>query len=170
MEIISRKIIRLAGKLYMESAETQSNIICVSTLPFQISEHWHQRREKKKFWRMMRKICVGHWTNFITTLTATVSKLPIHLCWKKYCDAEGKLLENYPSYYQFRYFFRKTKNQQKFYISREGLAVYQRDYRPLLGEGVREYAPCIGIAMLDSTVCDIYLVNEANQIVGTVWN
>lgn len=84
----------------------------------------------------------------------------------KYCDAEGKLLENYPSYYQFRYFFRKTKNQQKFYISREGLAVYQRDYRPLLGEGVREYAPCIGIAMLDSTVCDIYLVNEANQIVG----
>lgn len=84
----------------------------------------------------------------------------------RYCDGEGKLLENYPSYYQFRYFFRKTKDQQKFYISREGLAVYQRDYRPLLGDGVREYAPCIGTAMLDSTVCDIYLINEANQIVG----
>lgn len=85
---------------------------------------------------------------------------------EKYCDGNGKLLENYPTYHQFRYFFRKTKDLQKLYISREGLVVYQRNNRPLLGDGVTEFAPCIGTAMLDSTVCDIYLVNEANQIVG----
>lgn len=84
----------------------------------------------------------------------------------KYCDAEGKLLDHYPSYCQFRYFFRKTKNIQRLYITREGLTAYQRDKRPLLGDGVRAFAPCIGTAMLDSTVCDIYLINEAGQIVG----
>lgn len=85
---------------------------------------------------------------------------------EKYCDGNGKLLNDYPSYYQFRYYFRKSKNLQKLNITREGLVSYQRNRRPLLGDGVTEFAPCIGTAMLDSTVCDIYLVNEANQIVG----
>lgn len=84
----------------------------------------------------------------------------------KYCDAEGKLLDSYPSYSQFRYFFRKTKNLQRLYISREGMTAYQREFRPLLGDGVREFAPCIGTAMLDSTICDICLINESGQIVG----
>lgn len=85
---------------------------------------------------------------------------------EKYCDGEGKLFEEYPSYHQFRYFFRKTKSIQKMFISREGLVSYQRNLRPLLGDGVREYAPCIGSAMLDSTICDIFLVNEARQLIG----
>ena len=38
--------------------------------------------------------------------------------------------------------------------------------RPLLGEGVQEYAPCIGVGMLDATVCDIYLVNKEGLVVG----
>lgn len=85
---------------------------------------------------------------------------------ERYCDGNGKLLEHYPSYHQFRYFFRKTKDLQKLHVTREGLVNYQRNSRPLLGDGVREFAPCIGTAMLDSTVCDIYLVNEARQVVG----
>ena len=43
---------------------------------------------------------------------------------------------------------------------------YQRNHRPLLGDGVQEYASHVGVAMLDSTICDIYLVNEAGGLVG----
>ena len=39
---------------------------------------------------------------------------------EKYCDEQGHLLEVFPSYYQFRYFYRKNKNIQNFYITREG--------------------------------------------------
>lgn len=85
---------------------------------------------------------------------------------KKYCDSEGKLFLNYPSFYQFRYFYRKTKNLQNFYIKREGLKNYQKNHRPLLGDGVQQFANSIGTYMLDSTVCDIYLIDESNKIVG----
>lgn len=85
---------------------------------------------------------------------------------EKYCDNTGKLLDEYPSFYQFRYFYRKTKKLETYYISRDGIKDYQKNNRPLLGDGIQEFAPMIGTAMLDSTICDIYLVNEKNQIVG----
>ena len=84
----------------------------------------------------------------------------------KYCDAEGKLLPERPSIHQFRYFYRKTKSVRKYVISRDGIKAYQRDHRPLLGDGVQEYCPMVGYGMLDATVCDIYLVNDAGQLVG----
>lgn len=84
----------------------------------------------------------------------------------KYCDGNGKLLSEYPTFNQFRYFYRKRKNNQTYYISRNGLTNYQRNNRPLLGDGVQEYAKAPGMGMLDATVCDIYLVNEYGGIVG----
>ena len=84
----------------------------------------------------------------------------------KYCDASGNLLSNHPSVHQFRYFYRKHNKLQTEYISRDGLKNYQRNNRPLLGEGIQEFAPSIGMGMLDSTICDIYLVNEAGSLVG----
>lgn len=36
----------------------------------------------------------------------------------------------------------------------------------MLGDGIQEFAPSIGTGMLDSTICDIYLVNEAGSLVG----
>lgn len=83
-----------------------------------------------------------------------------------YCDAEGKLLEEYPSFYQFRYFFRKYNKKENEYISRNGLAFYQRNQRPLVGDGIQSYAQNIGMGMLDSTILDIYLVNEVGEVVG----
>lgn len=83
-----------------------------------------------------------------------------------YCDGEGKLLSVYPSFYQFRYFFRKYNTKQTEYISRNGLSYYQRNQRPLVGDGVQAFAPNVGVGMLDSTVLDIYLINEAGGIVG----
>lgn len=85
---------------------------------------------------------------------------------EKYCDAEGVLLPQYPSFYQFRYYYRTHKKMQNYYISRNGIKSYQRNNRPLLGDGIQEFAPTIGVGMLDATVCDIYLVNEAGGLVG----
>jgi len=85
---------------------------------------------------------------------------------EKYCDSEGQLVENYPTFNQFRYFYRKHKKMQNFYISRNGLKNYQRNNRPLLGDGIQEFASSIGVGMLDATICDIYLVNNSGEIVG----
>lgn len=85
---------------------------------------------------------------------------------EKYCDGNKKLLPKYPTFNQFRYFYRKRKNNQTYYISRNGLTNYQRNNRPLLGDGVQEYAKAPGMGMLDATICDIYLVNEYGGIVG----
>ena len=83
-----------------------------------------------------------------------------------YCKADGRLKDHYPSFYQFRYFYRRTKSKKDYLISRDGLSAYQRDNRPLLGEGIQSFAPCVGVGMLDSTICDIYLVNDEGQLVG----
>lgn len=85
---------------------------------------------------------------------------------EKYCNSLGNLLPEYPSFYQFRYFYRRTKKMQTYYISRDGLKDYQKNNRPLLGDGIQEYASSVGMGMLDATVCDIYLVNEAGNLVG----
>lgn len=85
---------------------------------------------------------------------------------EKYCDEYGILFDKYPSIHQFKYFYRKHRSLQTEYISRDGLSNYQRNKRPLLGDGVQEFATNVGTGMFDSTVCDIYLVNESGDIIG----
>ena len=85
---------------------------------------------------------------------------------EKYTDTSGFLMDGYPAFHRFRYFYNKTKKLQSYYISREGLTCYQRNHRALLGGGVREFASSIGVGMLDATILDIYLVNEEGQLVG----
>ncbi len=103
---------------------------------------------------------------FYTTKKQSLMTAYTMMLKEKYCDALGVLAEEYPSFYQFRYFYRKTRNLQNFYISRDGLKNYQRNNRPLTGEGVQEFAPAVGTGMLDATVCDIYLVNDTGSLVG----
>ena len=103
---------------------------------------------------------------FYTSRENSLRTVYLYLLKEKYLDESGQLKKEHPSYYQFRYYYRRTKNQQNFLISRKGLTDYQRNYRPLLGEGVSEYAPNVGTAMLDSTICDIYLVDDAGNILG----
>lgn len=85
---------------------------------------------------------------------------------EKYCGADGTLLEEYPSYNQFRYFFSKYKKMQTFYISRNGMKDYQRNHRPLLGDRMREYSNHVGIGEIDATICDIHLVDDAGNYIG----
>ena len=103
---------------------------------------------------------------FYTTAKQSLKTAYVMMLKEKYCDNTGVLAERYPSFYQFRYFYRKTKNMKNFYISRDGLKHYQRNNRPLIGDGIQEFAPAVGIGMLDATICDIYLVNESGSLVG----
>ena len=103
---------------------------------------------------------------YYTTKKRTLKNVYTMMLRDSYCDEEGKLLNVYPSFYQFRYFFRKYNTKQTEYISRNGLSYYQRNQRPLVGDGVQAFAPHVGVGMLDATVLDIYLINEAGGIVG----
>lgn len=84
---------------------------------------------------------------------------------EKYTDATGQLVPDYPPFHRFKYFYQRHRKEQTALISREGKTNYQRNARPLLGT-VQNFAPAVGTAMLDSTVSDIYLVNDAGQLVG----
>ena len=114
--------------------------------------------EKNMRWALNKFFYTKH-KNSLKTAYAMMLK-------EKYCDQHGQLLEQYPSFDQFRYFYRKTKKMQQYYISRDGIKDYQRNSRPLLGDGVQQFAPAVGYGMLDSTICDIYLVDDGGKLVG----
>ena len=103
-----------------------------------------------------------YYTRFKSSLkTAYINMLKL-----KYSDSEGQLIERYPSFTQFTYFYRKNKSIRKQIISREGIKNYQENYRPLLGDGVQQFAPTIGYAMYDSTLCDFFLINDDCDLIG----
>lgn len=98
-------------------------------------------------------------------------KLPLKECYRRmlkdrYCDEQGKLLSIVPSFRQFNYYFYKTVKQENLIISREGKGKFMRDYRVMLGNGIRDFCPSIGYGMFDSTVCDIFLVNDKGELLG----
>lgn len=103
---------------------------------------------------------------FYTRHGKTLSDTYIALIKEKYCDECGKVKADRPSLNQFRYYFRKNRKLQTEFISRGGLKDYQMNHRPLLGDGVQQFAPCIGTGMLDSTICDIFLCNNQGNVVG----
>ncbi len=61
---------------------------------------------------------------FYTTAKQSLMTAYTMMLKEKYCDAMGVLVKEYPSFYQFRYFYRKTRKMQNFYISRDGLKNY----------------------------------------------
>ena len=84
---------------------------------------------------------------------------------ERYTDGAGQLQPEYPPFHRFKYYYKRHRKAQTALISREGRSAYQRNSRPLLGT-IQDFAPAVGTAMLDSTVLDIYLVNDAGQLVG----
>ena len=114
--------------------------------------------QKNMRWALNKYFYTEHKNSLRTAYT--------YLLKEKYCDSYGQLVDSYPTFNQFRYFYRKTRKMQTYYISREGKKDYQRNHRPLLGDGIQQYAKSVGMGMLDSTVCDIYLINESGELVG----
>lgn len=80
----------------------------------------------------------------------------------KFCDAQGQLKPNYPTFWQFRYYFRQHRDPISETISRQGLKAYQRNHRPFTGS-VCDYAHTIGVYMTDATVADIYIVSRLSR-------
>lgn len=123
-----------------------------------------KRRELSRDERNMRwALNKFYYTRNGKTLADTYTQLIRH----RYCDGDGNVLRDHPTKGQFEYYYRRTKKMQTYIISRDGIKNYQKDSRPLLGEGVQEFAPAIGTGMADSTVCDIYLCDDSGtQLVG----
>lgn len=149
---ISRQTVRAYLKRYLIYQD-------VSALaPAERTMHSELTTDQKKIRWALNKFYYTQRQNSLMTAYTMMLKA-------KYTDNNGILLPH-PSFYQFRYFYRKTYKAEKHLISRCGIKDYQRNNRPLLGDGVQSFAPSIGTAFLDGTICDIYLVNDAGQLVG----
>lgn len=166
-EKMRSEVIRSIAEEHGRSKQTIRNYLCLYLSYMDISvlapkkklvEEELSKDEKAMRWALNKF--------FYTTAKHSLPTAYTMMLKEKYCDRNGTLMEEYPSFYQFRYFYRKTRKLQNFYISRDGLKNYQRNHRPLTGEGVQEFAPAVGVGMLDATVCDIYLVNEGGCVVG----
>lgn len=103
-----------------------------------------------------------YYTPYRNTLTFAYTQM----LKEKYTDSNGILLSNYPSIFQFRYYYQTHKKIQTQIIAREGKSAYYRNHRPLLGNGVTDYCPTVGYGMLDSTLLDIYLRDEQGKVAG----
>ena len=97
-----------------------------------------QREQKSPLTRDQKNMRWALNKFFYTTKKSKLTEAYVHLLNEKYCDAEGNLLPEYPSMRRFRYFEQKYRKQENYLISRNGLKNYQRNDRPLLGEGVQE--------------------------------
>lgn len=86
----------------------------------------------------------------------------------RYTDSDGSLVEGYPSFNQFRYWYSKNKKYMSYYISREGKTGFMRNYRVLIGDNVQAYATAPGMTgMADSTIVDLYVVSDnRNKVIG----
>ena len=165
-DIMRSQMIEESARHFGVSKQTLRSYLC-TYLVFQIiGSLAPQRRGKKELtfhqknmrWALNKFFYTQHKNSLSTAYTMMLKE--------KYCDETDVLNNEHPTFNQFRYFYRKTRKLENYYISRNGIKDYQRNKRPLVGDGVQEFAPCIGTAMLDSTICDIYLVDEKGQLVG----
>ena len=103
---------------------------------------------------------------FYTSLKYSLRETFERMLKDKYLDSNGKLLQNRPKFHQFKYFYYKNRSVTNYLISRNGKGDYERNNRPLLGEGIRDFCSSIGSGMLDSTICDIFLINDRGDLIG----
>lgn len=166
---VRSQLIHMTAEQHDISEQTVRKYICDYLAANQVSALAPQEKEQKALTvdeKNMRK-SLNKW--YYTTKKRSLKNCYTLMLEKYYCDDTGQLLSEYPSLYQFRYFYRKYNQKSKEYISRNGLSFYQRNLRPLIGgDGVQGFSGTIGMGMVDSTVCDIYLVNknESAEVIG----
>lgn len=160
------EMIRHSAEMFGVTKTTVRKYLCTYLVSQDISSLVCRKKKEKELTKDQRNMRWALNKFFYTQHKNSLSTAYTMMLKEKYCTAEGNLVEEYPTFNQFRYFYRKTRKLENYYISRGGIKDYQRNKRPLVGDGVQELAPCIGTAMLDSTICDIYLVDEAGRLVG----
>ena len=159
-------MIDYASQQFEVSKQTLRSFLCEFLIYQDIAALAPKKKNEKELTKDQKVMRWALNKFFYTRNQNSLSTVYTMMLKEKYCDSNGNLLSEYPSFNQFRYFYRKTRKLENFHISRGGLTEYQRNHRPLLGENVQEFAPTIGTAMLDSTICDIYLIDEKGEIAG----
>lgn len=164
---LRNRAIAIAVDTYGISRRTLTTYLCNYLVTDNISSLVPKPRKKNRSLNDDEKIMRWALNKFYyTRYKHKLTDCYIMMLKEKYTDESGKLKEEHPSIHQFRYFFNKTRKKQTELISREGIKEYQLNYRPLLGEGIHDFAPTIGTGMLDGTVCDLYLVDSSGKLVG----
>lgn len=166
-ESIRSTIIAQVAEMNGVSKQTVRKYLCIylasqkieSLAPGSLCTEKPLTNDEKNFrWALNRYFYTQQRQSLTTTYTLMLKD--------KYTDANGQLVEGYPPFHRFRYYYQKTRKLRREIAGRESYTAYLRDYRPLLGDGVQEIAPAPGVCMLDSTVCDIYLIDDSGSIVG----
>lgn len=80
----------------------------------------------------------------------------------RYAGQNGELSEDYPSFDQFKYYYRKHDSTFQSAVSRDGKTDYGRNTRPLYGRAT-DKVNGIGCYEMDATVADIYLVSSKDR-------
>ena len=164
---LRNRAITMAVDTYGISRRTLTTYLCNYLVTDNISSLVPKPRKKNRSLNDDEKIMRWALNKFYyTRYKHKLTDCYIMMLKEKYTDESGKLKEEHPSIHQFRYFFNKTRKKQTELISREGIKEYQLNHRPLLGEGIHDFAPTIGTGMLDGTVCDLYLVDSSGKLVG----
>lgn len=159
------QMIRIISETNNCSKQTIKNILCQYLIYQSITALAPQKNNEKELTTDEKNMRWALNKFFYTKNKNSLSTAYVMMLKEKYTDEYNNLLPH-PTIHQFRYFYRKTKKMETYYISRDGIKDYQRNHRPLLGEGIRTVANGIGTAMLDSTICDIYLVNNRQELIG----
>ena len=129
-------MIDYASAQFGVSKQTLRSFLC-SYLNYQdISVLAPQRKKEKELTRDQKIMRWALNKFFYTRNQNSLSTAYTMMLKEKYCDLNGNLVSEYPSFNQFRYFYRKTRKMENFHISRDGLTAYQRNSRPLVGDGV----------------------------------
>lgn len=166
-DALRNRAIAMAVDTYGISRRTLTTYLCNYLVTDNISSLVPKSRKKNRPMTDDEKIMRWSLNKFYYTRHKNkLSDCYIMMLKEKYTDESGKLKEEHPSIHQFRYFFNKTRKKQTELISRKGIKEYQLNHRPLLGEGIHDFAPTIGTGMLDGTVCDLYLVDSSGKLVG----
>ena len=133
-------LIEEAVRMYGVSINTVKNYL-ISYLVYQnilVLAPKEKTAEKKELTQDEKNMRWALNKYYYTQKKQSISTAYTQMVKEKYCDREGRLQGHYPSIHQFRYFYRKNRKMQTYYISRNGLKDYQRNYRPLVGDGVQE--------------------------------
>ena len=139
-------MIDYASQQFSVSKQTLRSFLCTYLIYQNIAALTPKKKEEKALTQDQKNIRWALNKFFYTRNQNSLSTAYTMMLKEKYCDLSGNLLSEYPSFNQFRYFYRKTRKLENFHISRGGLTEYQRNHRPLLGENVQEFAPVIGTA------------------------
>lgn len=159
------EMINKMSEKYKLSKQTIRNYLC-KYLAYQdlscLLKHQHKKKELSQDEKNFRYILNKY---FYTSAKRSLYSTYLHLLREKYTDSNGQLIDKYPKFHRFKYYYYNTRKMDNYLISREGRFKYDRDYKPLLGDS-RNYFNVVGFGECDGTIADIWLVDENNNLVG----